>query len=95
MTTTIWKYPLKTVDQQVVEMPANAQVLTLQMQHGSPHIWAWVDSAAPKRKRLFITVGTGRPLPPFAATSVYRGTYQLDGGALVLHVFEVPWDIEP
>lgn len=52
-----------------------------------PFIWALVDDAAPRRKRVVLTHGTGHHVAPLAAAGVYVGSFQLDAGALVFHVF--------
>lgn len=82
---TIWKFPLQTVDAQVIHMPFGAQVLCLQSQGGAPTIWALVDPAAVLMERMFLTYGTGHQVTSDRAE--YVGTYQVNGGALVFHVF--------
>lgn len=84
----IWKFPLKAQDVQSIEMPAGATILTVQTQGGQPCLWAKVDAAKPKTKRVFETFGTGHPIPE-THERAYLGTYQLVGGALVFHVYEV------
>jgi hypothetical protein len=83
----IWKFPMVTKDVQEIEMPKDAQLLTVQMQGSrSPCIWALVDPAAVKEKRTFRTYGTGHPIT--SGGLQYLGTYQLAGGSLIFHVFE-------
>ena len=41
--TTIWKYPLETVTNQTVRMPLGSKILTVQVQHAYPCLWAVVD----------------------------------------------------
>lgn len=82
----IWKFQLETTDLQSVEMPDGAKVLTVQVQHGTPCIWAECDTEAEKEKRWFRTFGTGHPMPD--KPGEYIGTYQLNGGDLVFHVFD-------
>jgi hypothetical protein len=81
---TIWKWTLK--PQTVIDMPDGAQVLTVQMQHGEPQLWALVDPVAPTVKRVFNIYGTGHSMGD--RTGSYIGTFQMDGGSLVFHVFE-------
>jgi hypothetical protein len=81
----IWKFPLLIQDGQAVSMPAGAKVLCVQVQNGVPCLWALVDPTAPKLSRNFFTFGTGHPIDPTGLEFV--GTYQIDGGALVFHVF--------
>ena len=82
----IWKYPLKVVDEQTLDVPEGAEVMTVQVQNGTPCLWARVDPAAPKIPRKIITRGTGHPVPETIWR--YIGTYQIKDGALVFHVFD-------
>lgn len=82
----IFKYPLETVDEQFVEMPKGAVVLCVQVQGEVPCLWAEVDPKADKISRHFVTYGTGHPMSD-GPSRHYVGTYQLRGGALVLHVY--------
>lgn len=84
---TIWKFSLQTKDHQTIQMPRGAQLLTVQAQGGDcPSLWAKVNPLLPKDPRHIRIVGTGHPID-FQGT--YLGTYQLAGGALVFHVFEI------
>lgn len=84
---TIWKYELKNTDRQIIEMPANAIVLTVQVQYGGPCLWAIVNpNTKLKETRSFNIYGTGNPVPQ--SPGIYIGTYQLCEGQLVFHVFE-------
>jgi hypothetical protein len=82
---TIWKFTLKTTDEQVIEMPRGAKLLTVQMQDNRPQLWALVDSVKPNEQRTIATFGTGNP----AEDGEYIGTYQMRGGELVFHVFDI------
>lgn len=85
---TIWKFPLKVADTQVIDIPMPADILTIQMQGETPCLWALVNPDAEEKAIKAIAIfGTGHPLPDRAMT--YIGTFQLHGGALVFHVFEV------
>ena len=86
MNGTIWKYPIEVTDDQAVDMPAGAQVLSVQVQGGAPCVWATVDPDAPVRPRRLRTFGTGHPDCDFSG--VFVGTYQLRGGSLVFHLFD-------
>ena len=89
MSQAIWKYQLLTTGFQFIEMPRGAQILCVQMQHDSPHIWAIVNPDEKKmRPRKINTYGTGQ-LMEGEILERYIGTYQLHSGALVFHVFEV------
>lgn len=82
----IWKFRLG-LGQTFVEMPARARVLTVQMQHGAPTIWAQVEPSQFPDRREFYAIGTGHPI--LRSDLVYVGTVQ-DGGGFVWHVFEAP-----
>jgi len=68
-------------------MPAGAEVLCVQTQNETACLWAMVDPDEPLLKRSFCIYGTGHPVPN--ASQKYIGTYQIKGGALVFHCFEV------
>ena len=84
---TIWKYPIPVQDNIQVEMPKGARVLTVQMQMDVPYVWALVNPQAEKEIRTFRLVGTGHEIR-HSDKLTYIGTFQLEGGALVFHLFE-------
>jgi hypothetical protein len=89
MNTTVYKYELKLTDEQSVNLPKGAEVLTIQVQHDTPCLWAMVDPNAPKEARFFETFGTGHVIrTDMGVERSYIGTYQIHDGALVFHVFE-------
>lgn len=86
---TIWKFELETTDRQKVEMPIGAKILTVQTQNETPCLWALVNPERKERKeRYFEVFGTGHKIP-LDLSREYIGTYQLKGGSLVFHVFEI------
>ena len=87
MSKTIWKYPL-TIPSTLVEMPMDADILTVQMQDKNPVLWCRVnsDTKHPSESREFVFVGTGRPLPD-APSYEYIGTIQQSPFAW--HLYEV------
>ena len=80
----VWKFPLRVTEVQVVTMPRAAKILSVAMQHGVPTLWAWVDPHAPTEERLIGLVGTGH-LAPYPDEADYLGT--VFDGPLVWHVF--------
>ena len=92
MKKTIWKYQLETIDNQSIEIPINAKILTVQMQENIPCLWALVDPSAGKEIRHVEIFGTGHPISyDHPGERNYIGSYQLislDGECLVFHVFE-------
>ncbi len=87
MKPTIYKYPLLILDEQDIEMPIGAGILTVQMQSGQPCLWALVDTERPMSKRKVLIRGTGHPCDG-VKDYCYLGTFQMKGGELVFHVFE-------
>ena len=84
----IHKYELQTTDSQMILMPHGAQIISCQMQREIPCLWAIVnpeEQLMPIRLRVY---GTGHPVSD-SETLKFIGTYQLDGGRLVFHIFEV------
>jgi len=81
----VWKYPLAVQSEQRIEMPEGALPLAVQIQGELPCLWAVVNRDAPLATLVLWTAGTGYPLPD--EPGAYLGTYQLQGGALVFHVF--------
>lgn len=88
MALTVWKFALKIADVQGIDMPVDAKILAVQVQRGTPCLWALVNKTGiiPER-RTFAIYGTGHPIPDEPGTHI--GTFQVDGGTLVFHVFEV------
>lgn len=83
----VWKYPVPRLDSMEVQMPAGAQILTVQVQGVTPVMWALVDPSAAKETRRFYVLGTGHPSED-RDLGRYVGSFQLHGGALVFHLFE-------
>lgn len=86
---TVWKFPvpLHGGDRFTIAMPAGAKALAMQTQHGMPALWALVDPGAAPEPRRFRIAGTGHPIDEEIVG--YVGTFQMSGGVLVFHVFEV------
>lgn len=84
MANVIYKYQLDPSDEQVVEMPANARILSAHEQRGMPHIWAVVDPDSETEKRKILMRGTGHAAPP--ASAPFIGT--VFHGPFVWHIFD-------
>lgn len=84
MRQSIWKFPLKIVDEQVLHLPIGAKALSVQVQNDIPCLWANVDTAAVKEERVVQIFGTGHDTTD---AGDYISTFQLNGGALVFHAF--------
>jgi hypothetical protein len=84
---TIWKFQVPVQDEITVDMPVGAKILTVQMQAGSPCIWALVDADAPVQPRHFAWRGTGHDAGGLALLK-YVGTVSILGGGLIFHLFD-------
>ena len=79
-----FRVPCPTTPSFGLDLPAGAEILDVQMQHGHTQLWALVDPQAPTQRRDFQIVGTGRPV---AADLQYVGTWQDHDGVFVWHLF--------
>jgi hypothetical protein len=80
MSKVIYKYEIDTI----VVMPKGAEILSVQIQHGKPHMWALVDNKEQLEERQFNIIGTGWEMD--FTNNKYIDTFQ--DGNLVWHVFE-------
>ena len=91
MSKTIYKYPLEVAKTQRLELPKGAEIVSIQVQKGIPCLWAFVDKNQVDEGEAFVIAmfGTGHELPEDIETNYqYITTIQMNGGDLVLHVFE-------
>jgi len=86
---TVWKYAFKLNDEVRIEMPMGARLLDVQVQRDDICLWALVDSDLPRTIRRFVIHGTGHPIARKSEELGYVGTFQLAGGSLVFHLFEI------
>ena len=84
---TIWKYHIPVGDKFTLNMPKGAKIIALQVQLGTPCMWAIVEPDACEKERTFVVIGTGHKVP--AGTLEFIDTFQVDNSRLVFHVFEV------
>lgn len=85
---TIYKYPLKLEENQIIKMPAGAEILTVQLQKNKPVLWAKVDDESPKEESVMIKLAvTGGELNACEMLH-YLATVQMQHG-IVLHCFKV------
>jgi hypothetical protein len=84
---TIWKFQFEVDDNVSIEMPIDAEILTVDTQHEIPCLWALVDSEKDTIKRKFRIYGTGHPIVENKKEK-YIGTFQLYKGDLIYHLFE-------
>lgn len=86
---TIWKFPLPTRGRVTLEMPRAAQLLSVDVQKDVPMLWALccADPSAPKASRVISIHVTGTRVP--ATVGKFVGTFQINRGDLVGHVFDM------
>jgi len=82
----IFKYKLMITGLQTVVMPKDAEILSVQVQYNDICIWALVDPKNELIERGFNIFGTGHEIPE--TVGKYIGTFQIDDGRLVFHLFE-------
>lgn len=85
----IWKFPLSHDFDITIKMPKGAKILCVQEQFREGFIWAMVDPDAETEARIFKSVLTGAEFET-NGKEIYIGTYQVDHGNYVIHVFEIP-----
>lgn len=84
---TIWKFELEVTDEQSIEMPYGAEILSVQWQRDKLCVWAMVSpTTLSKSNRSFVIFGTGHSIPD-NLNAQFLGTVQ-DNFGLVWHVFE-------
>lgn len=88
---TIWKWPINPLAGLALEMPRGAKLLHVDVQGSGllaqPHVWALVDTEAPKVTRVIVLRGTGHDAVGCDAMP-YIGTFLLGKGELVFHAFD-------
>ena len=85
---TIYKYPVQIENEQIIIMPRNAKLLTIQCQHNKPMLWALVDTAEPLEERRIRIAGTGHDCR-HVQSGVHIATFQMtDVQLLIWHAFD-------
>lgn len=83
----IHKYPLPLQDAQNLRVPNGTQILTVQVQAGVPCLWVLKDMTQKIEENIYINIyETGREI--LRKPGKYIGTYQVNNGQYVFHVFE-------
>ena len=95
----VFKYslPIPIEDHFTLDLPKGARVLCVQVQYERPWIWALVEPKEKFEPRTFRLAGTGHEIAGvdsrYAVSPMncgrYIGTFQLHGGALVFHLFDL------
>ena len=87
MRQTIWKFETEVTDRFTLKMPSGGQILTLQIQNEKPCIWALVNPENDPEERFFELFGTGHEMESMGINRKYIGTYPLQNGAFIFHLF--------
>ena len=88
MKTSIWKFPFAILDDFFIEMPRYAKLLHVGMQGNMAHVWALVDTDAPKVKRKFSLRGTGHDCTDVRNAEFVGTFFAIPDGSLVYHLFD-------
>lgn len=85
----IWKYELRIVDEQLINMPADPKILSVVYQGGVLCMWAAIDPDPTKlwERRTIRIVGTGREFSGYE-NCTFIGTVIDHVNGLVWHVWE-------
>lgn len=84
----VFKYLLPVFTHSEIQMPEGAKILHVAVQAGYPFIWALVNPDAPLKTRSFDVYATGHEIINPAFTRKFIGTFFVNGGEFVFHVFE-------
>lgn len=84
---TVYKYSIPLTDHFSLSLPIDAQLLAVQTQYGMPQLWALVETDYPTEDRYFRLAGTGHTIE--VECPDYVGTFQIQDGALIFHLFEI------
>lgn len=82
---TIYKYPLRVVEEQIITVYEDATFLSVQEQRNEVFLWAEVDTDNSFEERKIFIYGTGHPQTKNDLT--YLGTVQQSLFQLVWHVY--------
>lgn len=88
MQQSIWKQKLVATDLQTIALPKGAKILCVQEQHGDACIWFTNPNlhSTETEERTFRIIGTGHVHE--SIPEKYIGTFQLQEGKLIFHLFE-------
>lgn len=75
-----------------LDIPAGGRILTVQTQNNKPRLWVLVTPFKPLETRHFHIIGTGST--SLEENSDYVGTFQINDGSFVGHLFEIKKDVK-
>lgn len=90
----IWKFPIHAQKEQTIQMPAESEIIYVDVQERlgeqpQPCIWALVDPKLDMEDRNILLIGTGHNFDTLGGC-FHLGSFQITQatGPLVFHVFE-------
>lgn len=88
----VWKFVLDKTDQQIIQVPVGAKVLSVAEQQSEIVLYFLVQPGARKVDRQVFIYGTGHPIYTdekdcWSPRNRFVGTVNLLGGKLMFHVF--------
>lgn len=86
--TSVWKYTVPVTDVFTLNIPVGSTVLSVAVQGRDVNLWAEVDTSKPTVARRFRVAGTGHAIPADESRR-FIGTFLLQDGLLVFHLFEI------
>jgi len=85
----IWKYPIPLDERFALKLPEDTRILCVQVQNNHPCIWALARPDAPKIAYYFHLLATGQEIDDGEGNLIYIGTFQLNNGEYVFHLFQI------
>ena len=87
---TIFKYPIKIVDSQRLELPAGAEILKACLDpKGNPCIYAELDTEIVSTSMWTIfVIGTGNPFPESSWKLEYISSFPMEALPIMWHVYK-------
>ncbi len=86
----VFKYEVPIDDCFSLDLPEEATVLHVEVQHEIPQLWALINpNTSIKTTRRFRLAGTGHEITERADKLQHIGSLLMRGGGVVWHVFEV------
>jgi hypothetical protein len=82
----IYKYQVQVAEEQIIRLPEDSEILTVQNQAGLTYLWVKHDTDKPLKDYRFLMIGTGHPIDE-VFNGKYIGTFQKQGGTLIFHLF--------
>lgn len=88
---TIHKQTFETTDTVALTLSKDSEILTIQTQNNIPCVWYQfdLDNRRDLEARVLLIFGTGHEIDDENRDMEYLGTYQLNEGTFIFHVFEL------